>query len=74
MYIQFSEIIYFENVSMEIIEHSYWIEKQDFFNRPRKLRGWQPNMDLCLKVNRTRWKCHMNRVGGMPEGSVITRI
>ena len=32
------------------------------------------DLHLCLKVNKTLWKCHVNCVGGMPEKSVTMRI
>ena len=36
--------------------------------------GGKQKMHLCLKVNKTQKKCHMNCVGGMQEGSVTTKI
>ena len=36
--------------------------------------GGKQNVHLCLKINKTRQKCHVNCVGGMPKGNVATRI
>ena len=45
------------------------------FDRRRKLRGYQNRiLHLCLKVYKTRWKCHANCMCGILEGSVTTRI
>ena len=56
---------------------------QDMLNSDRKkisligrvnYMGGKQDLHLCLKVNKTQWKCHKNCMGGMPEGSEITRI
>ena len=36
--------------------------------------GGKQDVHLCLKVNKTQWKCYVNCVGGLQEEIVTTKV
>ena len=70
-------IVYIDIVLIVCIFCAHWANEYNVINltldEPCRFVDFKNRMHLWLKVNKRQWKYHVNCVGGILEGRVITR-